>query len=173
VLVSLLLAVAVFQTPAQGPKLTSVQAGSIVRTVADYLIPPDRPLGTHQPYGRTVVYDRERTQHAFEPLVGSVKERDIALALPALLMSRQKAVVCTPDPKDCTVARDGVFIAIDHIEPGPRADEYLVVATVLWGEPHPGGGHRLHGGTYHLTVGLAGGKWKHWSVLHSAPKPGL
>ena len=165
----MLLAISVHQVP----KLASAEAGTITRAVADYLIPPDRPVGTHAVVGRTVVFDREKSIKAWEPLVEKVDARDIALTLPSLVLPREKAVVCQAGPRDCTITRDAIYIAIDRVERGGRSGEYRVVATLLYGEPRPRGGHELKGGTYRLTVALQGGKWKHWEVIQSVPKPGV
>lgn len=167
VLLSMLLAISVIQ----GPKLSSAEAGTITRAVAEYLIPPGRPVGTHAVVGRTVVFDQARSSKAFEPLVGRVDERDIAMTLPSLVLPREKAVVCTAGKHDCTITRDAIFISIDRVE-RVNAGEYRVAATLLYGEPRPGGGHELKGGTYRLTVALQGTKWKHWEVIRSVPKPG-
>jgi hypothetical protein len=155
---------------AQGPALTSVQAGAITRTVTSYLAPSDRPIGSHPVAGRTVVFDRHQSMNAFAPLVGKVDPREIATTLPSLILGRDKAVVCAADGNDCTIARDGVFVSIDRVERRGNSGEYLVVATALWGEPRPGGGHELKGGTYRLTLALRGTKWKHWEVIASEPK---
>jgi hypothetical protein len=168
VLLSLLLAITVLQ----GPTLPSAEAGTITRAVADYLIPPDRAVGSHSAANRTVVFDQEKSIKAWRPLVDKIETRDITLTLPALLMSRQKAVVCAAK-RDCTIVRDAIYIAIDRVERGSRPGEYRVAATMLYGEPRAGGGHELKGGTYRLTVALQGGKWKHWEVVRSVPKPGL
>ena len=166
-LLSMLLAISVLQ----GPKLASAEAGTITRAVADYLIPPDRPVGSHAVVGRTVVFDRAKSIKAWQPLVEKLETRDMALTLPSLILPREKAVVCKDGKRDCTITRDAIYIAIDHAEPGPRAGEYRVVATMLYGEPTRSG-HELRGGTYRLTVALQGGKWKHWEVVRSVPKPG-
>ncbi len=163
----MLLAISVLQ----GPPLSSAEAGTIVRAVADYLIPPTRPVGSHAVVGRTVVFDRERTISALKPLVEKIEQRDIAMTLPSLILPREKAVVCTDGKRDCTITRDAIYIAITQIEPAGTG-QYRVVATLLYGEPRPGGGHELRGGTYRLTVALQGGKWKHWEVIRSVPKPG-
>ncbi|MGH7667940.1 MAG: hypothetical protein ACRENQ_00475 [Gemmatimonadaceae bacterium] len=155
----------------QGPKLTSAQAGTITRAVAEYLIPPGRSVGTHGVVGRTIVFDQAQSSRAFEPLVGHVDEGDITMTLPSLVLPRDKAVVCTTGKRDCTITRDAIFISIDRVERASPA-EYRVVATLLYGEPK-GGGHELKGGTYRLTVALQGEKWKHWEVIRSVPKPGL
>lgn len=168
-LLSILLAISVLQ----GPNLSSAQAGTIVRAVADYLIPPERPVGTHAVVGRTVVFDRVQSTKAFKPLVGRIEERDMALTLPSLVLPRDKAVVCKAGKRDCTITRDAIYIAIDHVARGRNSGEYRVVATLLYGEPRPGGGSELKGGTYRLTVALQGEKWKHWEVIHSVPKPGI
>ena len=156
----------------QGPPLTSAQAGAITRTVSTFLVPPDRAVGSHGAAGRVLVFDRDRSAAAFAHLVQTLNPRDLGPPLPAVIMKKDDAITCTKGGKsDCTVARNSVFLSVDTVERGSAADTYLVVATALWGEPRAGGGHKLDGGTYRLTVALRGTKWKHWEVIRSVPKP--
>jgi hypothetical protein len=155
---------------AQGPKLPSAEAGTIVRAAADYLIPPDRKVGTHSVVGRTVIFDRDRSIKAVTPMVDKLDPRDIQLTLPALLMSREKSITCDKGNRDCTVYRDAIYFAVDHMEAGPKSGEYRLVTTLRFAETRKDGSSALQGGTYTLTVGLVGDKYKHWEVLRSVPK---
>ncbi|MDE3053982.1 MAG: hypothetical protein KGL38_09885 [Gemmatimonadota bacterium] len=157
---------------AQGPKLTSVQAGTITRSVVSFLIPPDSPVGQHQVVGRTVVFDQAQSVRAFGPLVGAVDAKDIMPTLPALVMTREEAVRCAGHSLDCTVSHDGLFVAIDGVSTRDvRPGEYRVEATLLYTERTPAGRTELTGGTYSLVLGLVGGKYKYWSVLRSSRRP--
>jgi hypothetical protein len=156
----------------QGPKLTSAEAGAITRTVVSYLIPPDKPVGSHQVVGRTVIFDRVQAIRAFRPLVGNVDERDIVPTLPALLMPRDSAVECVRATRDCTVKDNGIFLALDAVsQRDVRPGEYRVEVTLLYAEKSARGTSELHGGTYSLVLGLVGGKWKQWKVLRASHRP--
>lgn len=154
----------------QGPKLPSAQAGTIVRAAADYLIPPDRKVGGHSVVGRTVIFDRDRSVKAVAPFVDKLDLNDISLTLPALLMGREKAITCDRENRECTVYRDAIYYSVDHMEPGAKAGEWRLVTTLRFTETRKDGSARLGGGTYTLTVGLVGDKYKHWEVLRSVPK---
>ena len=167
-LLALLFAVAA----AQAPKLSSTQAGAITRTVTSYLIPPDKPVGSHQVVGRTVAFDQAQSMHAFESLVGKVDARDIMPTLPALIMTRDKAISCAHEPRDCSVADDAIFIAIDAVSTRDvRPGEYRVDATLLYSEKTRDGRTELAGGDYSLVLGLVGGKYKYWKVLGTSRRP--
>ncbi len=157
---------------AQGPKLTSVEAGAITRTVVSYLIPPDKPVGQHQVVGRTVAFDQAQSMRAFERLVGTVDARDIMPTLPALLMTRDQAISCVGHSRDCTVSHDALFVAIDAVSTRDvRPGEYRVEATLLYSGKTRAGKTELAGGTYSLVVGLVGGKYRYWQVLRSSHRP--
>jgi hypothetical protein len=150
------------------PRLTSVEAGALTRTVVSYLIPPDRPVGPHPTAGRTIVFDRARAIRAFAPLVGRVEPHDILPTLPALLRSRKEAVTCDRSAQHCTIVQDAIFLSIDTVDTRDvRPGEYRVVATLLYTAKAGRRPSPLDGGEYVLRVGLIGGKWKHWSVLHA------
>jgi hypothetical protein len=157
---------------AQGPKLTSAEAGVITRTVTSYLIPPDKPVGGHPVVGRTVAFDQEQSIRAFEPLVGKVDARYIMPTLPALIRSRDKAIICAHGPRDCTVADDAIFLAIDAVSTrNVRPGEYRVEATLRYTEKTRDGRTELAGGDYSLVLGLVGGKYKYWQVLQATRRP--
>lgn len=156
----------------QAPTLTSADAGAITRTVASYLIPPDKPVGNHPVVGRTVAFDQQQTIRAFKPLLEKLEPRDIMLTLPALLMTRDSAITCVRSTRDCTVSHDAIFIAIDAVDrKGVAAGQYRVSATLRWAETTKAGHSELRGGDYTLVVGLSGGKYKQWRVLRSVRKP--
>lgn len=156
----------------QAPKLTSVEAGALTRTVVSYLIPPDKPVGEHQVVGRTVAFDQAQSMRAFEPLVGKVDAKDIMPTLPALIMTRDKAISCVDHSRECTVSHDALFIAIDAVSTRDvRPGQYRVEATLLYSEKTRAGRTELAGGTYSLVLGLVGGKYKYWQVLRSSRRP--
>ena len=154
------------------PKLPSAQAGAMIRTAADYLIPATRDIGTHLRTDRTIIFDHDRSMQAIKPLVDSLIPHDIALTLPAIFMTRDDAIKCDKAKRNCTVAKDAIFLAVDRAEAGPKAGEYRLVTTVEYAEPRKNGTSALKGGTYTLTMGLVGAKYKQWEVLRSVPKIG-
>lgn len=156
----------------QGPKLTSVEAGALTRSVISYLIPPDKPVGNIGVVGRTVAFDQAQSIRAWQPLVGTVDARDIMPTLPALIMTRDSAIHCVRSTRDCTVSHGAIFVAIDGVSTREvRAGEYRVEATLRWAEKTPSGGSELRGGDYSLVLGLVGGKYKYWQVLRSSRRP--
>ncbi|HEU4989433.1 MAG TPA: hypothetical protein VFT41_06605 [Gemmatimonadaceae bacterium] len=154
----------------QGHRLTSADAGTITRAVADYMIPGDRSIGTHSVVGRTVIFDQAHSVLAWEPLVGKVNVNDITTTLPSLIMSEDQAVHCAKPKYDCTVSRDAIYLGINSVERGPREGQYRIRATIRFAEKNRQGVSHLEGGTYTLIVGLVGTKYKHWEVQSTSPK---
>lgn len=157
---------------AQIPKLPSAQAGAMIRTASDYLIPANRNIGSHLKTDRTIIFNHDRSMQAMKPLVDSLIPHDIALTLPAMFMTRDEAIKCDKAKRDCTVAKDAIYFAIDRAEAGPKAGEYRLVTTVEYADPRKDGTSGLKGGTYTVTMGLVGAKYKQWKVLQSVPKIG-
>ncbi len=150
----------------QGPKLTSVQAGTITRAVADHVVPHAGDIGDGPLNYRPMVFDQEATIKAFRPLVAKVETRDFMLTLPALLRTRSAAIICDQARDNCTIDHGGVYISIDAVDTkGVREGEYRIEASVRWADKGPDGRSHLGGANYDLVVGLVGKQWKHWEVV--------
>jgi hypothetical protein len=168
VMFALILAVVAWQ----GPKLTSVQAGTITRAVADHLVPHSGDIGDGPLNYRPMVFDQEATIRAFRPFLTRVDKKDFMLTLPALLRTRSAAIICDKARDTCTIDHGGVYIAIDAVDTrGVREGEYHITASVRWADKAPDGRSRLGGADYDLVVGLVGAKWKHWEVLREHRTP--
>ncbi len=156
----------------QGPKLTSVQAGTITRSVVSYLIPFDKPVGNIPIAGRTVAFDQAQSIKAWTPFVDKVNPRDIMPTLPSLIRTRDAAITCVHGTRECTVVENAIFVSIDAVSTRDvRPGEYRIDATLLWAQKDKAGKSELHGGNYSLVLGLAGGKYKYWKVLRADHRP--
>ncbi len=150
----------------QAPRMTSAQAGTIVRAVADHVVPHAGDIGDGPLNYRPIVFDQTATIQAFRPLLGELKESDFALTLPALLRTRSAAILCDKAQEECTITHGGVFFTIDAVDTkGVREGEYHIEASVRWADKARDGKSHLGGVNYTLVVGLVGKKWKHWEVL--------
>ncbi len=150
----------------QAPKLNSVQAGTIVRAVADHLIPHAGDIGDGPLNYRPIVFDQAATMAAFRPLVETLQAKDIDTTLPSLHRTRKTAIFCDKPQQNCTIDHGGVYFSIDAVDTkGVKPGEYRIDASVRWADKGPDGRSHLGGADYDLVVGLVGGKWKHWEVV--------
>jgi hypothetical protein len=110
----------------------TVLRGADLPAIIEAVLEKVAPVSTYPTATRPLLLDLEETARAFrEELLPGLTAIPAGIERPHLDRSHREAVVSCAAPRECTVAGDGIYVAVVRARRAPESGEYLLVARVL------------------------------------------